>query len=41
MAYFLLSFIGPSQYIAHPSKYFEKPLLRPSQFSAHPIQYID
>ena len=23
MAYFLFSFIGPSQYIAHPSQYFE------------------
>ena len=23
MAFFLFSFIGPSQYIAHPSQYFE------------------
>ena len=33
MAYFLISFIGPTQYIAHPSQYFE--------FSAYPNQYID
>ena len=26
MAYFLFSFIGPSQYIAHPSQYFDEGL---------------